>query len=164
MPLLTATSDVLISTIGALAGVLVGGILNWTIQRRTEERREAHLALAAARLVSRDLRGADAALAATGADAWIWRRARRLDTNAWDNYREPLAVRLSPEQWQAAAEAVEVTRALGVRLDALLGGRSTTERLSNDMQAYVADVRSSLQLALVELEAVSATPVRVGAR
>ena len=141
-----------VSTAGALVGVIVGGLLNWAVQRRTEDRREARLAQAGARLVTRELSGADAALEATRQDSWIWRRARRLETASWDAYREPLAVRLSSEQWDAAADAVEKVRALDVRLEALLGNRSTTDRLSPEMQESVANVRNSLALALGQLD------------
>jgi hypothetical protein len=88
------STTVLISTGGALLGVLVGGAINWAIQSGNERRRERTLAQAGVRLVSAELADCDRELEETLKDL-VWRRTRTLPTNAWATYRWRCACRQS---------------------------------------------------------------------
>jgi hypothetical protein len=146
------STTVLISTGGALLGVLVGGAINWAIQSGNERRRERTLAQAGVRLVSAELADCDRELEETLKDL-VWRRTRTLPTNAWATYREPLALCLPTIDFDLVANAVGHVQRLGAVLEALLGTGSTTSPLSEERRTEISEVRESLSSARARLDA-----------
>lgn len=149
------TTTVLISTCGALLGVIVGGVINWQVQRRNEDRRAERLAQAGARLVGRDLANAAAVLRATEDDQWVWRRGREISVDDWHDYREALAIYLRPEAWNALAEAISAVALLAHRLEGALGGSSSSGPLPDRLREEIKRVQELLACADEELGAAS---------
>lgn len=150
------TTTVLISTCGALLGVIVGGLINWQVQRRNEDRRAARLAQAGARLVGRDLANAAAVLRATEEDQWVWRRSQEIGVTNWHDYREALAVYLRPEAWDALADAVSALTVLAHRLEGSLGGSSSSGPLPDHVRQEIQRAQELLVRADRQLGAASA--------
>lgn len=95
----------LISAGGALLGVIIGGLLNWFVQRAAERRRQQAQALAGIRLIDLDLRESKSNLEQR-ADTGYWPHGSTLPTDAWRTYREVLAVTLEHPDWNILSEAV----------------------------------------------------------
>jgi hypothetical protein len=155
------TTTVLISTCGALLGVIVGGLINSQVQRRNEDRRAATLAHAGGRLVARDLEGAAAVLRATEEDQWVWREGREIEPASWTDYREALAVELGPEAWEAVADAVSALAALAPRLEGSLRGGSSSGPLPDPLRD---EIRRVLELLAGADVALRTAPARQPSR
>lgn len=144
---LADTSPALVSASGALLGVLIGGVINWRLQRASERRREENLARAGARLVRAELMaGADALELA--ADEGSWRQSRKLQADAWVSYREHLATTLDPERWDIVAQGVLTFEALAARLERLSGPGATLEvpeQLRSDIRAKCRPIREAIR-------------------
>jgi hypothetical protein len=87
--------------IGVVVGAALTGAVNWLLERR-RERAEAQ---AAARLLKSEVEAAISDVASTLAEGmWpisyqpTWRQS-------WSSYRRPLAARMDPEAFEAAAKA-----------------------------------------------------------
>jgi hypothetical protein len=150
---LLGSTTVLISTGGALLGVLVGGVINWAIQSSNDKRRQQAMAQAGARLVSAQLDDTDQALVATLEDR-TWRRTRTLPTDAWTTYREALALCLAPTDFDAVAKAVAYVQRLSTVLETMLGA-SASNPLSEERLGEIEEARKSLNQARARLDVFS---------
>jgi hypothetical protein len=126
----------LISAGGALLGVIIGGLLNWLIQRAAERRRQRVLVRAGVRLVDVELRESKSNL--ERADTGYWPPGLTLSTDAWRTYREALAVTLKQHDWEVLSEAVAALDHLNAGLAKLpVGtgpqGAELPEQLTNEI-------------------------------
>jgi hypothetical protein len=141
----------LISTGGALLGVLIGGLLSWQLQRLTERRHQRALVRAALRLTEVELLEASQSLK-KAADAGYWKESTTLPTGAWHAYREVLAMTLDPSDWGTLAEAAIALDHLNARLtklDPTQGPQGA--KLSQQLLDELPRTRDRLQAALKSL-------------
>src|SRR5690349_13209691 len=101
----SSVAPAIISAAGALIGVIIGGLVNWQVQRRAETRREATLARAGARLIGMELVVAEGFIAAA-VESEVWAKSSAFGIPSWASYREVLATTLDNGQWHALATCV----------------------------------------------------------
>jgi hypothetical protein len=141
---------VLVSTGGALLGVIIGGLLSWLQQRLTESRRQRALVRAALRLTEVELREASYSL--EQAAGGYWAESTTLPTGAWHAYREVLAATLDPSDWGTLAQAAIALDHLNARLTRLDPGQGPQgARLPPRLLDELAGTRDRLQAALKSL-------------
>lgn len=146
-----ASFPVLVSTGGALLGVVVGGVLNWRMQRVMERSRLLKLARAGVRIVALDLHRADSALEAAEQER-VWRRASDLPTEAWMGYREVLAEVLEAGEWRDLAQAMVELQRLKSQFDRIGGAGPTSSELPKDTLDSVSRGRTLIGITLADLE------------
>jgi hypothetical protein len=132
--------SVLVSTGGALLGVMVGGVLNGVVQASSDRARQRRLAHAGVRLVRGELGEIETALGST-VDHRVWRRAALLPQDAWRNYREVLAQQLPDGLWETVAGAMVDVQGIHARLEHVGGAGPTSDPLSDELLQQVTDVR-----------------------
>jgi hypothetical protein len=104
------TPAAVISTIGALLGVVLGGSLTALLESARQKRRDQRLELAAGRLLSDELRETRDAFLRIARDTSVRRAGIPGPVASWEQYRELLASRMEEEQWRTVAEAVLAAR------------------------------------------------------
>jgi hypothetical protein len=141
---------VLVSTGGALLGVLIGGLLNWLLQRLTESRHQRALVRAALRLTELELTEASGSL--ERAAGGYWHEGMTLPTDAWHAYREVLAVTLDPSDWGTLAKAAIALDHLNAGLTRLDPGQGPQgAKLPQRLQEELVSMRTLLDMALKSL-------------
>ena len=143
--------SVLVSTGGALLGVMVGGVLNGVVQASSDRARQRRLAHAGVRLVRGELGEIEAVLSST-VDHRVWRRAALLPQNAWKDYREVLAQQLPDGLWETVAGAMLRVQRIHTRLEHVGGAGPTSDPLSDELLRQVTDTRTEVNKALRVLQ------------
>ena len=141
----------LITAGGALLGVIIGGVLNWVVQRAAERRRQQAEARAGVRLVDLDLRESANSLERANTD--FWPQGMSLPTDAWRTYREVLAITLESRDWKALAEAVTALDHLNASLAKLgVGTGPQGVMLPQELKGEIHGVRGFIEAALRSCE------------
>lgn len=140
-------ASALITTVGTLLGVLVGGLLTAGLDEYGRNRNEKRLRRAAGRLLGEEFDQTAKELRSV-ADTRLVTAATLPDRIAsWDTYREILATRLDSDEWVAIATAVGVARASVGSLGALITASVPIGQLSASMQAEARGVAAELDAA-----------------
>jgi hypothetical protein len=113
------TPAAVISTIGALLGVVLGGFLTAILDGIRQRRRDERLERAAWRLLSDELWGTCGAFLRIAKDAAVRRASIPEPVASWDQYRELLASRMEDEQWRTVAQSVLAARNMRGELEQL---------------------------------------------
>lgn len=100
-----ALSAPAVTGIAAVAGALVGATAGGIVEVAMENRREAKLAKAAARLMAADLKAADVQLRDLESDGKWWRHYD-LSISNWAEHRSVLATRLDSDSFAVVSELV----------------------------------------------------------
>jgi hypothetical protein len=108
-----------ISSVGALLGVVVGGFLTATLESVRQRRQEERLERAAGRLLSDELAHTRDTFIRIANDRIVRRAAIPGKIASWDQYREFLASRMTGTEWSKVARAVLATRNLCGELEQL---------------------------------------------
>jgi hypothetical protein len=128
-------------------GVLIGGLLNWYIQREVERRGQRAHARAGVRLLDIELRSAKSNLEV--AESGYWPRDLTLPAETWAAYREILAIALEKSEWGTLARAIAALNHLKIRLAEEVGGTGPPEvTLSPDLSKEIVEVRELIDSAL----------------
>jgi hypothetical protein len=130
-----------------LLGVLIGGLLNWYIQREVERQRQRAHARAGVRLLDIELRSAKSNLEV--AESGYWPRDLTLPTETWAAYREILAIALERSEWDTLARAIAALDHLKIRLAEEGGGTGPPDvTLSPGLSKEIVEVRERIDFAL----------------
>ena len=130
-----------------MLGVLIGGLLNWYIQRESERRGQRAHARAGVRLLAIELHNAKSNLGV--AESGYWPRSQTLPTETWGAYREILAIALEKSEWDALAGAIAALDHLNVRLAEESEGTGPPDvPLSTDLSKEIVEVRELIDSAL----------------
>ncbi len=113
------TSAAVISTVGALLGVVVGGFLTAVLESVRQRRQEERLERAAGRLLSDELVQTRDTFVRIANDRIVRRAGIPGKIASWDQYRELLATRMTDRQWSKVAKAVLAARNLCGELEQL---------------------------------------------
>ena len=128
-------------------GVLIGGLLNWYVQRESERRGQRAHARAGVRLLDLELRSAKSNLGV--AKSGYWPRSQTLPTETWDAYREILAIALEKSEWDTLAKAIAALDHLNVNLAEQGEGTGPPDiTLSTDLDKEIAQVQERIDSAL----------------
>jgi hypothetical protein len=119
----STTVETLITTAGALFGVVVGGFLTVMLDSARQGRREERLERAARRLLSNELAEASEVFRRVARERVVRREHLPEPIASWDQYRELLASRMDDLQWHQVATAVLTVHRLRGELEPL----ATTE-------------------------------------
>jgi hypothetical protein len=128
-------------------GVLIGGLLNWHVQREVERRRQRTHAQAGVRLLDIERRNSMSNL--EKADTGYLPRDLTLPTETWATYREVLAIALKKYEWDTLAKALAALdhfKVSSMKLGAGTGPRDVP--LSTDLNKEIAQVRERIESAL----------------
>ena len=113
------TPAAVISTIGALLGVVLGGFLTAVLEGVRQRRRDDRLEQAAWRLISDELAETRGAFLRIAGDTAVRRASIPDPVTSWDQYRELLASRMKDGQWRTVAKAVLAAHNLRGELEQL---------------------------------------------
>jgi hypothetical protein len=113
------TPAAIISTVGALLGVMLGGFLTAVLDSFRQRRQEERLAQAARRLLADEMAQIRDAFLRIADDGHVRRGGIPKPVASWDQYRELLACRLADRQWYMLAQAVLVACDLCAELEQL---------------------------------------------
>jgi hypothetical protein len=113
------TPAAVISTAGALLGVVLGGFLTALLESARQRRRDKRLELAAGRLLSDELRETSGAFLRIAKDTSVRRAGIPGPVASWEQYRELLASRMKEQRWRTVAEAVLAARNMRGELEQL---------------------------------------------
>jgi len=116
-------TETLITTVGALLGVVLGGFLTVMLDSVRQGRREERLERAARRLLSNQLAEAAEVFRRVAGERVVRREDLPEPIASWDQYGELLASRMDDRQWHQVANAVFTVHRLRRELEPL----ATTE-------------------------------------
>jgi hypothetical protein len=134
-------SDTAVTALATLAGVVVGAVVGGWVNYRLERRREKSQGRAGARLVRMDLAlGADQLTRAYEEAAW-W-PFYDVTMEAWERYRDVIAIALGADDWVTVSQsAVEMQRLdTGMRTSPLAGQPRV---LNADSAPQLAEIRGN---------------------
>lgn len=100
-------ADAIISTVGVLLGVVLGGVLTITLESRRERRKLDRLERAARRLVADELTRGSKALRNIAEERVVRAEGIPEGIPSWATYRELFATRMADEEWRVVSAAVE---------------------------------------------------------
>ncbi len=115
----SGTAETLITTAGALLGVVLGGFLTVMLDSVRQGRREERLERAARRLLSNELAEASEVFRRIAGERVVRRERMPEPIASWDQYRELLASRMDDPEWNQVANAVLTVRRLRGELEPL---------------------------------------------
>lgn len=100
-------STTVASGVFALAGVVIGGLLNYLVTTAIEERRGRRAMRTSARIVGEEV-GTNLAIVGAALEVGDWRPVGNAPFyfNAWQHYRQALAERLPAGRWASLREAM----------------------------------------------------------
>ena len=128
----------------ALAGVAVGGLLNYLVTTAIEERRGRRALKTSARIVGEEV-GTNLAIVSAALEVGDWSPVGNapFNLNAWLHYRQALAERLDGRKWSELRKAMRHLQTLD-RVHGL--GDAARPFTPNDI-AHLQEVRSKLSVA-----------------
>jgi len=106
------TPAAVISTVGALLGVVLGGFLTAVLEGTRQRRRDERLERAARRLLFEELAEGSDAFLRIAEDNTVRRASVPEPVASWDQYRELLAARMTDRDWRVVTKAVLTARDL----------------------------------------------------
>ena len=107
------------AVIGAVGGALVGSVAGVTGEAWLRSRGERHRAKVGARLLRTDLEFAMATISGVVEDPnHAWFDYMEFNLAAWDEYRDALAARLGPADFEKVTQGVVATREVFVKIPA----------------------------------------------
>jgi hypothetical protein len=98
--------------LGAAVGAVAGGLVDLWVRERTARQRAG----VGARLIQADLSAAAMRLA-QAEEKKQWLRNWNVNVDSWEEYRDALAFRLSPEAWERLSHAIEQLSAVQLGVD-----------------------------------------------
>jgi hypothetical protein len=139
------TAAAVISTSGALLGVVLGGLFTVVVDSFRRGRSEARLERAAGRLLSTELAQSRENLSYI-AERRIVRREDLPDVvPSWDQYRELLASRMDQESWETCAHAVSSVRRICGLLEPFAASETGSGELPRHLVGLLAEVSAVME-------------------
>jgi hypothetical protein len=124
----------LISTGGALAGVVVGGFLTVVVEGSRQKRKDKALLRASTRLLSTELAETASSLHDLAETGSIDRTKFGAVAPSWESYREFLADKLGDETWDGVAQVITSARQLRLRIFAGMPDEAVVQAASEDVR------------------------------
>jgi hypothetical protein len=150
----SSTVETVISTIGALVGVMLGGFLTVILDGARQRRQEDRLERAARRLLSDELSEARDVFLRIAGERVVRRERMPEAIGSWDQYRELMATRMSDHEWRQVANAVLMARRLRGELHPLTATEVGLGQLNTSLVTQLEQMVQSLNAAVALLGAL----------
>ena len=156
----SSTAETVISTIGALLGVVVGGFLTVVLDSMRQRRQEDRLERAARRLLSDELAEAGNLFLRIARERVVRREHVPEPIGSWDQYRELLASRMADLEWRQIATAVLTVRRLRGELQPLAATEAGLGQVPTSLVEELEQTAQTLNTAVARLGALGEFPVQ----
>jgi hypothetical protein len=150
----SGTAETIISTIGALLGVVLGGFLTVMLDSIRQRRQEDRLERAARRLLSDELAEARDVFLGIAHERVVRRERMPEPIGSWDQYRELLASRMADGEWRQVANAVLTARRLRGELQPLVATEVGLGQLRTSLVTELEQTAQTLNAAVTLLGAL----------
>jgi hypothetical protein len=138
------TPAAVISSIGVLLGVVVGGFLTAMLESIRQRRQEERLERASGRLLSDELVQTRDTFVRIANDRMVRRAAIPGKIASWDQYREFLASRMTDREWSNVARAVLAARNLSGELEQLAASDVGVGQFSTEFEMKLKQAAKTL--------------------
>jgi hypothetical protein len=149
----SGTAETVISTVGALLGVVVGGFLTVILDGIRQRRQEDRLEQAARRLLADELAEAREIFLRIAREHVVRREHVPEPIGSWDQYRELLASRMADFEWRQIANAVLTARRMRGELQPLAATETALGQVRTSLVKELEQTAQTLSAAVTQLEA-----------